>query len=58
MADIIDDAKKENIILTHILTKYFDDLLSFFANISHFALSLDDLENSLTDLFKETLLKT
>ena len=58
--DITDSTKKENIILAHIPTKYFKDLLPLFAPTSTSNLSLDDLETSLTTLFnpQKTLLKS
>ena len=49
--EITDDAKKVNIILTHIPTKYFNDLLALCAPNSHSALFLDDLESNLNALF-------
>ena len=57
--EITDDAKKVNIILTHIPTKYFDDLVSLCAPNSPSALSLDDLESNLIAFFNppDTLVK-
>ena len=59
-AEITDDAKKVNIILTHIPTKYFDDLLALCAPNSPSTLFLDDFETSLIALFNspETLVKS
>ena len=59
-ADITDDAKKVNIILTYIPTKYFDHLLSLFVPTSLSDLSLYDLETSLIALFNlpEMLVKS
>ena len=45
--EITDDAEKVNIILTHISTRYFYNLLAFFAPNSPSALSLENLESNL-----------
>ena len=58
-ADITDNAKKVNIILTHLPTKYFDGLLVLCAPNSP-SVFLDDLESNLIALFNppDTLVKS
>ena len=58
LADITDDAKKVNIILTHIPTKYFYNLVSLFAPTPS-DLSLYDLKKRMTAIFNppQTIVK-
>ena len=58
-ADITDEAKKVSLILTHIPTNYFDDVMSLIAPKVPSALTLVELSTTLKQLFKpkSTLVK-
>ena len=51
--NVTDDDKKANIVLTHIPTKYFDDVLALSSPTPIEELSLNDIKSKLDRLFKK-----